>query len=122
MKELNLDPSKVESKTRMLEILQRVHENNRIASPMPDTGSDLASNRYAFFSNKIYYQNLCKFAFSDVDLDDIGLGGIGPFSQFVDIEDLEEDLDSDDEDYADITERLAGKIFIHDTLMYLSFL
>lgn len=50
------------------------------------------------------------------------MGGIGPFSQFVDIEDLEEDLDSDDEDYADITERLAGRIFIHDTLMYLLFL
>lgn len=55
-------------------------------------------------------------------MDDIGLGGIGPFSQFVDIEDLEEDLDSDDEDYADITERLAGKIFVHDILMCLSFL
>lgn len=85
MKELNLDPKNPESKARMFEILQRTHENNRIPSPGIFEGSE-ATN-------------------SDVDLDDIGLN---PFSQFVDIEDLEEDLDSDDDDnFIDITERLA---------------
>ncbi|XP_030749077.1 zinc finger HIT domain-containing protein 2 [Sitophilus oryzae] len=71
----NVDSSKAD---KILEILKRTHENNKIVAPEPDLDSD-------------------------VDLDDIG-----PFSQFVDIEDLEEDLDSDDEDYIDIAERLAG--------------
>lgn len=87
MQEMNLDPKNPESKAKMLEILQKTHENNRIPSPGIFGGSDKASN-------------------SDVDLDDIGLGR---FSQFVDIEDLEEDLDSDDDDnYIDIAERLAN--------------
>ncbi|KAH1011403.1 zinc finger HIT domain-containing protein 2 [Dendroctonus ponderosae] len=89
MSELNLDSDHPESKAKILEILQRTHENNRMGSPAMFADSD---QEYT----------------SDVDLDDLELNGAGPFSQFVDIEDLEEDLDSDDDIYVDLSERLAG--------------
>ncbi|KAF7287689.1 zinc finger HIT domain-containing protein 2 [Rhynchophorus ferrugineus] len=78
LEDLGLDKINIDAKAKMMEILQRTHENNRIPGSDPEEDGD-------------------------IDLDDIG-----PFSQFVDIEDLEEDLDSDDDNFLDITERLAG--------------
>lgn len=90
MAELKLDPNSPESKAKMLEILQRTHENNKLPSSFSYEGSDQPDSD------------------NDIDLDDLMLNGA--FSQFVDVEDLEEDLDSDDDvDYVDIAERLAGK-------------
>ncbi|XP_066257663.1 zinc finger HIT domain-containing protein 2 [Euwallacea similis] len=98
MSELKLDANDPESKSKMLEILQRTHESNKLPSFRVSNASNEDSD-------------------SEVDLDDIELNGLGPFSQFVDIEDLEEDLDSDDDiDYVDISERLAG-VNLDDTEM-----
>lgn len=89
MAELKLDPNSPDSKAKMLEILQRTHENNKLPSSFTYEGSDQPDSD------------------NDLDLDDIMLNGA--FSQFVDVEDLEEDLDSDDDvDYVDIAQRLAG--------------
>ncbi|XP_050316207.1 zinc finger HIT domain-containing protein 2 isoform X2 [Anthonomus grandis grandis] len=85
MAELNLNKSNPESEKKMFEILQKYHENNRITSPGDYKYWDAADG--------------------ETELDE---DAMGQFSQFVDVEDLEEDLDSDDEDYIDIAERLAG--------------
>ncbi|KAL1501313.1 hypothetical protein ABEB36_006657 [Hypothenemus hampei] len=79
MSELNLDPNDPESKAKMLEILQR----NQLKSED--------------FNEK------CEEWTSDSDID---WDSYEPFSRFVDVEDLQEDLDSDDDIFVEIGTRL----------------
>lgn len=50
MSELNLDSDHPESKAKILEILQRTHENNIIGSPAAFGDSDQEYNRFGFLS------------------------------------------------------------------------